>query len=310
MFADNMSYREYQQLLVELHRMIADGRNQSPEAAKLRQRMERVEANLSEDEIVRLNALSADLSMIHDREIPEPEVSSRISRDDIPRRMKLTFEQRKWEDVLELLRADVSQLWPAAQIAYVRSRAYEGLGELAPAIAFMDEAARRAPKNANYRALALRLLWEDNQYQEAFLRARDYLADQAVGPRLVLMSGGIVAQQSMSTPEPADIQDIAGLAIERIRQALPSEASPNLIFAGLVSLGLLAIQTDDMSGAINALREASKVDTSSDQQVTASWALNKELEMLQSGKIKTVEERSNALRLAEGISPSTMAVAV
>ena len=47
MFADNIHYREYQRLLVELHALIAAGRNQSSEARQLRDLMERAEADLS-----------------------------------------------------------------------------------------------------------------------------------------------------------------------------------------------------------------------------------------------------------------------
>lgn len=177
MFADNVHYREYQRLLVELHALIAAGQNRSPEARKLRDRMELAEANLSEDEIIRLNGLSADLSMTHDREIPDPDVVARVPPQEAPWLIESAFKSGKWEDFLELLRSDASRFLSVDQIAYVRSRAYEALGELAPAVAFMDEAAKRASHNANYRVLALRLLWESKRHQEAIPR-------QVPNPRL------------------------------------------------------------------------------------------------------------------------------
>jgi hypothetical protein len=310
MFADNVHYREYQRLLVELHALIAAGRSQSSEATQLRHLMERAEANLSEDEIVRLNALSADLSMTHDREIPDPDVVAHVPTKDVPRLIGAALRGHRWEDVLELLRAGVSHLWSADQIAYVRSRAYEGVDELAPAVAFMDEAAKRAPDNANYRALSLRLLWQSKRHQEAYLRARDYLTDAKTKPRLVLMSGGIVAQRAMQLHDPADLNTVAKVAVQRMQQVLPVENSPNLIFAALVSLGLLAVQVDDTSAAANAFRDALQVATMSDEQVTSSWALNRELELVRSGKAKTAEERSNARQLAEFVQPSPVAVPV
>jgi hypothetical protein len=182
------------------------------------------------------------------------------------------------------------------------------LGELAPAVAFLDEAARRAPSNANYHALALRLLWQSKRYQEAYSRARDYLADPTTKTRLILMSGGIVAQRSLRLPDPADLHTVATRAVHRMQQALPLETSPNLIFAGWVSLGLLAVQVDDTNVAVDAFREALGVETTSDEQVTSSWTLNKELELVRSGKAKTAEERSNARQLAEVIQPSPTAV--
>ena len=308
MYVDNVHYREYQRLLVELHALIAARRNQSPEASELRHHMERAEAHLSEEEIVRLNALSADLSMTHDREIPDPDVVARVPAGEVRQLVESAYNRRKWEDVLEFLRAGVSHRWREDEVAYLRSRAYEGLGELAPAVAFMDEAARRAPNNASYRALSLRLLWQSKRYQEAYSRARDYLADGKTKPRLVLMSGGIVAQRAIQIPEPADLNTVANVAVRRMQQALPIETSPDVIFTGLVSLGLLAVQVDDASAAADAFRQALGVDTTYDEQVTSSWALNRELELVRSGKAKTAEERSNARQLAEFIQPAPVAV--
>jgi len=308
MFADNVHYREYQRLLVQLHGLIAAGSNQSPDARELRQQMEKAESQLSEDEIVRLNALSADLSMLHDREIPDPDVVARVPPSEVPNLVDSAYQAARWEDVLELLRAGVSHLWRVDQVAYLRSRAYEGLGERAPAVAFMDEAARRAPTNANYRALALRLLWESKRYREAYTRARDYLTDHSTPARLVLMSGGIIVQRAMQSPEPADLNAVAKLAFDRIRQALPRETSPNLVFSGWVAMGLLAVQVDDAGTATNAFHEALGMETTSDEQVTSTFVLNRELELVRNGKAKTPEERSNARQLTGIVQPSRVAV--
>ena len=94
------------------------------------------------------------------------------------------------------------------------------------------------------------------------------------------MSGGIVAQRAMQIHDPADLNIVANVAVRRMQQALPIETSPGLIFAGLVSLGLLAVQVDDASAAADAFRQALVVDTTSDEQVTSSWALNRELELV------------------------------
>jgi hypothetical protein len=216
---------------------------------------------------------------------------------------------KKWEEFLELLRAGVSHLWQLDQIAYVRSRAYEGLSELSPAVAFMDEAARRKPSNPNYRASALRLLWETGRYEDSYTRARDYLRDSSTKARLVIMAGGIVAQRAMQIPEPRDLNNVSAVAISRMQQALPSETSPNLIFAGHVSLGLLALQIDDTAVAMTAFNDALQADTTSDQQVTSSLVLSRELELVRGGKAKTPEERLNARQLVEFVQPSQLASA-
>jgi len=302
MFSDHVHYQEYQRMLVELHALIAAGRNQSSDAQRLRVQMEVPEAHLSEKEIIRLNELSSDLSMTHEREIPDQEVSARVSRDELPLRIQTAIANHDWEVVLQLLRAGVSHLWKPAQIAYVRSRAYESLGEFAPAIAFMDEAAKRAPDNVNYSALAIRLLWEGNRFEEAYSRARDCLRNQNSNSRLVLMSGGIIARQSMQGILPFDFTAIAKVAVDRMTHALPIEKSPNLVFAGFVALGLLAVHLDNTTAATDAFDEALAVGT--DEQITSNPTLNRELELLRSGKSKTAEERANARQLAEIFKPA------
>ena len=118
--------------------------------------MERAEAHLSPDDIVRLNALSADLSMIHDREIPDPEVAARVPPQDVPRLTESAYKSGKWEDVLELLRVGVAYPWRADQIAYVRSCAYEGLGEQITGGTLERAATRRARSVVTNRRASLR----------------------------------------------------------------------------------------------------------------------------------------------------------
>jgi tetratricopeptide (TPR) repeat protein len=310
MFVDNQDYREYQLLLVKLHELIARRQNQSPEARDLRQRMEQIEPQLSEDEIARLNALSADLSMIHGREIPDPDVCARVLPEEVPSLITFAYRDRNWNEVLELLRAG-AQLPSLSvdRIAYMRARAYGELGELVPAVAFMDEAARREPTNANYRALALQLLWKSRRYPEAYSRAQDYLADSTSKTRIVLMSGCIVAQQSMKPPEPLDLKTAVATAILRLKQELPQETSPNLAFAGYVALGLLSVQLDDATSAADAFRKALGVEATSDGQIASIWTLSKELELLRRGEAKTVEERSNAQQLVNFVERSWVVAA-
>lgn len=308
-YADNVYYREYQNLLVAIHLLIARGENKSPDAQKLRYRMEQIEPHISDDEMVRLNELSADLAIIHGREVTDPDVVQHVAVAELPALIALAFNHRKWEEFLTLLRAGVQGLWSADQLAYVRSRAYEGLGESAPAVAFMDEAARREPNNSNYRALALRLLWNDKQYAEAYSRAAGYLADQTTKPRLVLMSGGIVAQETLHLPPPADLSRVAVMAVDRMQQVIALETSQNLVYASRVALGLLSVHLDDANAASDAFRQAMELETASGKQVISRWLLSRELTMIQDGKAKTADERANARNLAQAIYPLTFAAA-
>ena len=309
MYADSRHYREYQRLLVELHALIASGAGDSPQAMALREEMEGPEAYLSREEIIRLNALSGDLSMMHDREIPEPEVTGSVPSDELPLRLTLAYQQRDWEGMLRLLRADVSKFLRPAQVAYMRSRSYEALDELAPAVAFMDEAARRDPGSSNFRALAMELLWKDERYDEAYARAKDYLASHATPSRLVLMAAGIISRRAQQDHAPADIAAVAQQAIVDIERVLPQESSPPILMAGHGTLGLLAARVGDRPKAESALQQAIDIEARTDGQFAARGLLLAELELIRGGQLQSAQERSLARQLADILVPDRYAVA-
>lgn len=290
-------------MLVELHTLIAQGNGDSAQAIELRQDMDEPEAHLSEEEAVRLNALSGDLSLLHNREIPDPDVVRRVPVRELPQRLIHAYQGGDWDELLALLRADVSAFLDPGQVAYMRSRAYEALDELAPAIAFMDEAARRVPASANFRALAMELLWKDGQHGVAYSRAKAYLADSAAGPRLHLMAGGIVSRQAQQDQLPGDITAISKLAIQRLETALPKESSPSIVFAGTGAIGLLAARVGDKPKAESALKQAVSVATASTRQLAARGLLMAELELIRADRLESAEERSLARQLADVVLP-------
>jgi hypothetical protein len=91
MYADNPHYRRYQELLVRLHRLIAANKGDSDEAMDVREQMEAPEAQLTTSELQRLNELSGDLSMLHDREIPDEAAVSRFPVADVPLLLQRAF---------------------------------------------------------------------------------------------------------------------------------------------------------------------------------------------------------------------------
>jgi tetratricopeptide (TPR) repeat protein len=309
MYADSRHYREYQRMLVRLHKLIAHGQGDTPDALALREEMEEPERHLSPEETIRLNALSGDLSMLHDREIPDPDVTRSVPAAELPQRLVRAHQQEDWEESLRLLRADVSRFLSPDQVAYLRSRAYEALDELAPAIAFMDEAARRVPTSANFRALAMELLLKDARHEEAYDRAKNYLNDPATPARLVLMAGGIVSREAQQDRAPPDIGNVAGKAIDRIEHALPTEQSPAILMAGHAALGLLAARVGDRNKAESALQQAIDVEVRTDRQLTARGLLLAELELIRGGQLQSAQERSLARELADILVPDRYAVA-
>lgn len=303
MYARNRHYRDYQQMLVELHTLIAHGNGDSAQAVDLRQEMDEPEAHLSEEEAIRLNALSGDLSMLHNREIPDPDVVRRVPVRELPQRLVIAYQSENWDEVLALLRADVSAFLLPDRVAYMRSRAYEALDELVPAIAFMDEAALRVPANANFHALAMELLWRDGQYSAAYSRAKTYLGDPDAAPRLYLMAGGIVSRQAQQDHLPVDIKAISILAIQRLETAVPRESSLSVVFAATGAIGLLSARVGDKEKAESALKQAENVATASVRQLAARGLLMAELKLIQAGHLESAEERSLARQLADAVVP-------
>jgi tetratricopeptide (TPR) repeat protein len=309
MYADSRHYREYQRMLVALHALIAAGAGDSDKAVALRQDMEEPEAHLSQQEAVRLNALSGDLSMTHKREIPDPDIVCSVPAAELPHRLARAYQRKNWDELLSLLRADVSSFLRQEQVAYMRARAYEALDELAPAVAFMDEAARLAAANSNFPALAMELLCKDERYDEAYARAKRYLANPSTPSRLVLMAGGIVARQAQQDHVPADITIIAAQAIDHMERAIPNEKSPAILFAGYGALGLLAARVGDQSKAEMVLKNAIDVEASTEKQLTARGLLIAELELIRSGLLRSVQERAMARELADILVSDRYAVA-
>ena len=64
-FADNPNYVQYESMLKDLHRLIAEGKGDSDEADALREAMDVPWRALSSEEIDRLNRLSSDLYILH-----------------------------------------------------------------------------------------------------------------------------------------------------------------------------------------------------------------------------------------------------
>lgn len=303
MHADRTRYLDYQRMLIELHAMIAAGTGDSDEAMDLRALMDGPEARLTESEMSQLDALSGDLSMIHGREIPDPEVVARVRASNVPLFLAGAFRDSEWQRVLELLRTDVSSFLKPDQIAYMRSRAHESLEELAAATAFMDEALRRNPHSTRYGALAMELLWKNGRHDEAYLRAKTFLAKPLTPAALVLTAGGILSRLAQEAHPPKDLSIFAQTALERIEQALAGEVSPAIRAAGRVSAGLLAQFLNDDAKAVAAV-QAVLNETDDIGHFPVRGMLYRNLELMRAGQSKTPEARELSRELAEAFVPS------
>ncbi len=249
------------------------------------------------------------MSLLHDSDIPDPNVVRRVPGEQVPRRLIHAFEQRDWEELLALLRTDVSRFLRPEQIAYMRSRAYEGLNELTPALAFMDEAARRARTSTSFLALSMELLWKDARYEEAYVRAKTYLEDAASPARLAIMGGGVVCRRAQQDHPPVDIAAVSALTINRLERAMLQETVAAVRIFGYGALGLLAARIGDRAKAEAALKQAIDIDAGTGKQLAARGLLVDELELVRNGRLQSGEERSLARQLAEVLVPDLYSTA-
>lgn len=99
-YIDNSAYLEYERLLMRLHEVMAEGKGDSAEADALRDEMEKPEQELSHEEIMRLNGLSADLYMLQDDEIFEAHDGT---QEQLREDLSAAWERSDWETLLALL---------------------------------------------------------------------------------------------------------------------------------------------------------------------------------------------------------------
>jgi hypothetical protein len=155
----------------------------------------------------------------------------------------------------------------------------------------------------------MELLWKDERYQNAYVRAKAYLADSATPARLVIMSGGIISRRAQQDHPPIDITAVSAQAIDRMTRALNQEPSASVRFAGYGALGLLAARIGDQAAAETALKQAIDVIAETESQLAARGLVLDELELIRSGSLQSAKERSIARELAEVLVPPRDAIA-
>ena len=161
----------YEKLLIELHRLIAEGKGDDEEADAIRDQMDGPWYRLSREEDDRMSGLSADLYMLQDNEVYEPyEGTQEQLRSDL----NAAWERGDYEAALGFLRKGTPFLTPE-RVAYLRGRCYAALGHLDTALLFMRYASNRDPERAAYRVAILDLLLSLQRLDEARAEAQSFM---------------------------------------------------------------------------------------------------------------------------------------
>lgn len=163
-FADNPYYVQYERLLKELSRLMAEGKGNADEADAVRDEMDVPWYKLSEEETKRLRGLSADLYMLQDEEVYE---TYEGTHEELRSALSEALSRSDCEAILSLLRKGPRFLKPA-HVAGLRGRCYAALGHLETGLLFTRYAAEREPEQAANHLYILMLLVRLGRSQEVF----------------------------------------------------------------------------------------------------------------------------------------------
>jgi tetratricopeptide (TPR) repeat protein len=231
-------YLRFQELLKKLQDLIAAGEGDSPAADTVRDEMDSLWPQLTDDKRRRLRGLSADLYALSCAEIPRP-VPTQKARDELPRRIREAFEGERFDEVLELLRFHPEFL-PEHAVAYLRGRCWLQLDDFLPAVWFFDLAAALAPDHPSYAAMALNALVMAGQLDDAVERAHRAAFDSSSSSvlRMIAAQALFTAAKRVSTEKARTLYE---RVIETVTAALarqsPTDQLVNL--PGLRSAGRL-----------------------------------------------------------------------
>jgi hypothetical protein len=142
-------------LLRELHFLMAEGKSETDEADRVRDLMDEHWYQMSPEVIRRVEGLSADLYTLTDP-LPPPRELTQQEIDEFNQLSGTAARNHDWDRVLELLR-DRPHPYPPDQVAFLRGRCWEHLGDLETARLFLERAVALSPDNADYRSALMGL---------------------------------------------------------------------------------------------------------------------------------------------------------
>ncbi len=186
--------------LVELHRLIREGKDDSPEAESVRDTLEGPLKALNRAEKERAQWLSEDLYSVS----APPAAAGQASMDaDAQRQLNAAIEARDrgdWDGALGLFRGLQDNISPDL-LSFYRGVIWADAGYPDVAVEFFNHASDRDPANAHYRELYMEAL-ADAAPEAARVLAEQVLADEISNdPLIVAQAATIVLQDSSHAPD-------------------------------------------------------------------------------------------------------------
>ncbi len=229
--------------LVELHRLIKEGRDDSPEGESVRDALDTPLHALNRTEKERAEWLTVDLYSVS-----EPPAASTL-KEMTPQAQQQLIEayeaqqNQEWDRALELLRRWQEYISPAL-LSYMRGLIWGDAGYPEVAAMFYGHATELDPTNANCKAIYMHALEESNPHA-AIKYAREVLADhETQAPVVVTRAADILFNESRtaSKAESAQLYRVLIPILERnlkkieIDAETASRASSYAMTAGLLGV--------------------------------------------------------------------------
>ncbi len=253
MAADAQSaQREYERLVVALHREIRAGRADGDEADRLRDRMDRPWGELSDDARRLLGLLSEDLYEIAGNRLPV--AASPTDTLELLSEAKTAMTEHP-DRTLALLRRVPDGALPTDVRLYMLARCWSRLGFSVAAAELLDGAYARAPRS-NYAVMALSALADAGELEELTRRIATIEASSEVEPALALRAAALlfqIAEKAPTSDQPSILRRVIAL-VERGSSS--AETLPSLRAAALVAAGFSYERLADRERALRTFDEA------------------------------------------------------
>jgi hypothetical protein len=143
--------------LLDLHRLINEGKDDSQEADAIRTQLDEALAALDDVERERVKWLSDDLYSSHSPAPPRSEQSLASVAEDQLNKVREARKNGEWDQALQILRGLKDQI-PAGLVSFNRGLIWQAAGHANIAAEFFAYASACDPANADYRAFYLQTL--------------------------------------------------------------------------------------------------------------------------------------------------------
>ncbi len=266
--------REHEHLLIQLARLLAEGKGETEEHEALCESMLASWNALDASTREFFRGLSGDLDMLDDTERLEP---SQRSPAELELALGLAWNEEKYSEVLSLLRK-VQAPRPPEQIAYVRGRCCAALGFHEAALVFHDHAAQLKPSNGNYAYLAFVEALELGMIDWVITKAKAIGEAQDSPPSALFAAAHALVRTDSEEEGRSDalLESIIGI----LHRALAAEDRlpranrlPAVLVGGYVELGLCHERLNQTDLARDAYTHALQIDPRSDAALIARGLL-------------------------------------